>query len=256
MKLQVMSDLHEEFYRKEPYLTGDKLVPEADAVLLAGDIFVGPKLDRGEHYKTLGKTFYYIPGNHEYYGGNWFLTSGKIRDFFENSNVVFMSDDTKLLDNGRVRLIGSTLWTDFWVSTPTGGKEHHGMYCRRGMADFDVIEGLTTDRWLDRHNRSRDYIKHVLSNKHDGPTIVMTHFMPSAKSSHPRFHGSPLNGGFYCELDHLIEEYQPDYWIHGHTHDCFDYMIGKTRVICNPKGYPYANGNENKNFNTKLIIEV
>ena len=27
------------------------------------------------------------------------------------------------------------------------------------------------------------------------------------------------------------------YWIHGHTHDACDYMIGDTRVLCNPRGY-------------------
>jgi hypothetical protein len=26
-------------------------------------------------------------------------------------------------------------------------------------------------------------------------------------------------------------------WTHGHTHDPFDYMVGKTRVVCNPRGY-------------------
>jgi hypothetical protein len=26
-------------------------------------------------------------------------------------------------------------------------------------------------------------------------------------------------------------------WTHGHMHDPFDYMIGSTRVVCNPRGY-------------------
>ena len=26
-------------------------------------------------------------------------------------------------------------------------------------------------------------------------------------------------------------------WTHGHTHEDFDYMIGSTRIICNPRGY-------------------
>jgi hypothetical protein len=26
-------------------------------------------------------------------------------------------------------------------------------------------------------------------------------------------------------------------WTHGHTHELFDYMIGDTRVVCNPRGY-------------------
>ena len=26
-------------------------------------------------------------------------------------------------------------------------------------------------------------------------------------------------------------------WTHGHTHHEFDYMVGSTRVVCNPRGY-------------------
>jgi len=26
-------------------------------------------------------------------------------------------------------------------------------------------------------------------------------------------------------------------WTHGHTHEEFDYMVGTTRVVCNPRGY-------------------
>ena len=26
-------------------------------------------------------------------------------------------------------------------------------------------------------------------------------------------------------------------WTHGHTHHAFDYVIGETRVVCNPRGY-------------------
>jgi len=27
-------------------------------------------------------------------------------------------------------------------------------------------------------------------------------------------------------------------WIHGHSHDRCDYLLGKTRVVANPLGYP------------------
>jgi len=28
-------------------------------------------------------------------------------------------------------------------------------------------------------------------------------------------------------------------WLHGHTHSPRDYVIGTTRVVCNPRGYPH-----------------
>ncbi|RII29707.1 MAG: hypothetical protein CXR30_10315 [Geobacter sp.] len=34
-----------------------------------------------------------------------------------------------------------------------------------------------------------------------------------------------------------IIDHGPDLWAHGHTHNSFDYTIGKTRVVVNPYGY-------------------
>ena len=28
-------------------------------------------------------------------------------------------------------------------------------------------------------------------------------------------------------------------WLHGHTHAPRDYVVGTTRVVCNPRGYPH-----------------
>ena len=41
-------------------------------------------------------------------------------------------------------------------------------------------------------------------------------------------------------------------WIHGHTHDSFDYEVAGTRVICNPKGYHI----ENRAFQSDLTVTV
>ncbi len=62
---------------------------------------------------------------------------------------------------------------------------------------------------------------------------------------------------FARNLDSLVE--QAEYWIHGHTHDSFDYGLGMCRVMCNPRGYPVnrmTGTYENPNFNPQLIIGV
>jgi hypothetical protein len=41
-------------------------------------------------------------------------------------------------------------------------------------------------------------------------------------------------------------------WIHGHTHDSFNYSVAGTRVLANPKGYV----NENKAFDPSLVVTV
>ena len=40
------------------------------------------------------------------------------------------------------------------------------------------------------------------------------------------------------DLAPLVERYQPALWIHGQTHEACDYLIGQTRIVCNPRGYP------------------
>jgi predicted phosphodiesterase len=45
-------------------------------------------------------------------------------------------------------------------------------------------------------------------------------------------------------------------WIHGHTHDSFDYSRNGTRVVCNPRGYVTRRGAENNEFDPALIVEV
>jgi hypothetical protein len=45
-------------------------------------------------------------------------------------------------------------------------------------------------------------------------------------------------------------------WIHGHTHDSFDYLLNGTRIVCNPRGYARSGVNENPLFDPDLIIPV
>jgi len=45
-------------------------------------------------------------------------------------------------------------------------------------------------------------------------------------------------------------------WIHGHTHDSFDYVVNGTRVVCNPRGYAPNGVNENARFDANLCVDV
>lgn len=42
-------------------------------------------------------------------------------------------------------------------------------------------------------------------------------------------------------------------YIHSHVHSEYDYAIGRTRVICNPRGYP---DDPNEGFIPDLVIEI
>jgi predicted phosphodiesterase len=65
---------------------------------------------------------------------------------------------------------------------------------------------------------------------------------------------APLNPGFYSSLDHLMEFYDIDYWLHGHTHQSVEYEVGGCKVRMNPRGY--GDAPENLTYNPELRIEV
>lgn len=247
-----MSDVHDEFYSdRESVLPKLLKQSKADYILLAGDILVPGTMNRLINLK-LDTPILYVMGNHEFYRGSWEGTIPYNKKVCANTNITVLENEQVILSKEKVRLIGATLWTDFWVPTIIG-KEYHGNNCVKGMTDFDIIIGLLLSKWEDRHKESLKFIKSCLEAKHDGPTIVMTHHAPSFKSNHVTYKNSPISGGFCSDLEYLIEEHQPDYWVHGHCHESFNYQVGKTRIICNPMGYPHELNNE---FNKNFVIEV
>jgi hypothetical protein len=50
-----------------------------------------------------------------------------------------------------------------------------------------------------------------------------------------------MNGAFASDLSEFImDRPQIKLWTHGHMHNQSDYMMGTTRVVCNPRGYSGA----------------
>ena len=108
-------------------------------------------------------------------------------------------------------------------------------------AQFDIHV-----RWLER----------ALAKPYAGSTVVITHHAPSRRSIHPRFADSLLNACFVSDAERLLDGSRARLWIHGHTHDSFDYALNGTRVVCNPRGYVKNGVNENPRFDPNLVIEV
>ena len=92
---------------------------------------------------------------------------------------------------------------------------------------------------VEDHKKMLDYIQNIIEGKHDEKFVVVGHHAPSRASTHPRYKNETLmNGGYSSSLDdYIIDHPQIKLWTHGHTHEDFDYMIGSTRVVCNPRGY-------------------
>jgi Icc-related predicted phosphoesterase len=135
-------------------------------------------------------------------------------------------------------------------------------FAERALMDFstikirneDDVRGLTPFDTLQFHLESVSFLENILSEKFEGVTIVLTHHAPTPSSVAQRFEGSLLSPAFASNLVPLILAHQPDLWVHGHVHDSFNYMIGATRVVCNPRGYfPHE---LNPEFDPTLVIEV
>jgi hypothetical protein len=87
-----------------------------------------------------------------------------------------------------------------------------------------------------------------------GHSLVVTPHLPPPRSIAPQYAGSSLNRFFVAEdAAGLVERSGDRLWIHGHTHTPCDYVIGETRVVCNPRGYP---GELSNGFNRALVVEV
>lgn len=253
MKLWVVSDLHLEFRRKR------NLAPpvpprEADVLVLAGDIDVGLEGLAWARESLHGRPVVYVNGNHEYYGFDWFRLVDRAREATAGSHVHFLENEAREI--GGVRFIGATLWTDFKLYGDHREREAIDA-CRKVMYDFPKIAGLTADAWKLRHAQSRAFLEDELVGRDNARTVVVTHHLPAWQSVSPRFAQDTTSAAFATDLAALIEETQPALWIHGHTHDSFDYRIGRTRVVCNPAGYPLPTGRlENEAWQPDLLVDV
>lgn len=92
---------------------------------------------------------------------------------------------------------------------------------------------------VEDHKKMTGYIRQIIEGKFDEKFVVCGHHAPSRLSTHPRYKNDELmNGGYSSSLDEFIIDHpQIKLWTHGHTHEPFDYMVGDTRIVCNPRGY-------------------
>lgn len=262
MKLAICSDLHLEF--GDLYLANEQ---NADLLILGGDIFVACELkdwlhDESAHIITTSASqkaradryfnfvrqcldefhhVIFIMGNHEHYHGDYAETAKTISDTFGVfNNFHFLDKQHKIIND--VLFYGGTLWTDM------NGEDPITMYqIRTMMNDFNCVKNtgeegkkvFMPEDAVEDHFAFRRGLDAVLQQHPDLPTVVVGHHAPSRASTHPRYKTEfVMNGAYSTNLDdYILDRRQIKLWTHGHTHEDFDYMIGTTRVVCNPRGY-------------------
>lgn len=265
MKIKLVSDLHLEF--SDINISNHE---NCDVLVLAGDIMVSQDLhDHPEtsygmyaniNLEDLGRRqqialryrdflkrcsfqfphVIYIAGNHEFYHGKWLQTLDILRDeCAKYTNIYFLENDQKVIND--LTFVGGTLWTNMNKGDPLTLHAARDM-----MNDYRIIrkelEGYTKLKPIDtavRHKKTLSYFKEVVESVPSKKYVIVGHHSPSFLSCHPQYTNDTLmNGCYHSDLsDFILDHPQIALWFHGHTHHAFDYMIGSTRIVCNPRGY-------------------
>jgi predicted phosphodiesterase len=250
MKIRVLSDLHLEFRDWTPPAA------DADVIVLAGDIHVGVRGLEWAREQFPTTPVIYVVGNHEFYGGQMQDRLATLRQAARNLGVHLLDADELVLDD--TRFLGATLWTDFALYG-AGSRLLRAMNdAMRGMNDFRVIRHSDTKLFRPEHARGihlaqAKWLEGRFVEVFNGPTVVVTHYLPLRQSIHAKYEGDPLNPAFASDLTRLVGP-PVTLWIHGHTHESFDYVVNGTRVVCNPRGYLPME--PNFAFDPGLIIEA
>ena len=271
MKVALASDVHLEFGPISLENTEN-----ADVLILSGDICVAKDIlnrddngifDRFSRSNTIHTFFQeccerfphvvYVMGNHEHYHGDYANTLTILRDRFgylANLHIL----DKEMVQLGGVSFIGGTLWTDMNKEDSITLLHMKGMMndirCvdnSKNVVSFKTFDEdnnvvfktraakFTPEDAVVDHRAMLEYIRLMIEGKFDQKFVVVGHHSPSKLSTKPQYEDEVImNGGYSSDLSEFILDHpQIKLWTHGHTHHKFDYMIGSTRIVCNPRGY-------------------
>lgn len=253
MRIGLVSDLHLSVSGL-PFPRAD-----VDVLVLAGDIArpaAAMKWARETPVPTL-----YVAGNHEFYGSDLVTTYQVLEAEARGSTIQVLERKEWIF--GNVRFLGCTLWSDYRLAGSEAERQDAASQATRFTHDYSRIR-LSPD-FPDLFSpaasqllflQSVAWLEDCFARPHSGPTVVVTHFAPSRQSISPQFAGSPVNACFVSDLEAEIHRWAPALWLHGHTHDSFDYAVGRTRVVCNARGYVRNGEVENQGFAPDFVIDL
>lgn len=218
----------------------------------------------------------YIAGNHEHYDGDYANTLSILKDrlsYLKNVNVL----DREFIEIDDTIFFGGTLWTDMNKEDPLTlyeirrkmndfriVEDSSNLVTYKAYIQKDKPVGMTDEDWLKvpyeerhrtefktrtgylspetvvvEHKSFLNYLKAGIESRPEMKWIVCGHHSPSKKSTKPRYEWDTLvNGAYSSDLsDFILSHPQIKLWTHGHTHHGFEYKIGETTILCNPRGY-------------------
>lgn len=280
MKIQLLSDLHLE----ANWAWQAQAAPEADLLVLAGDIGsyqAGTRLSDVNFGLTRFSPRYgwpcpviFVPGNHEYDGLDFEQAHDLMQTACERLGIIWLERQVSIwrkTDKQPVRIIGTTLWTDFdaFAPRPIQGRGANQDKRKSALSARDKAfraanhylrktgtrlrgEAMLAEQVRAQGLLCQTWLAHALQEPFDGKTVVVTHFAPSLQSADPRYGLTPGTAGFCNTLDHLMP--LASHWLHGHLHTANHYRHQGCEVLANPLGF--ASKGEQDRFNPLMCINI
>jgi len=217
----------------------------------------------------------YVMGNHEHYDYDIRDTYNRLKvELADLPNIHLLEKET--WEHNDITFVGATLWTDMnkddsltkwhcgqkmndfqlvknsnrmthhknvvYAKNPDGSglhlKDTEGNLVIERVDHYEKVSRWSVEDCIQDHDKAVDYIKIAVGDK-SKKFVVCTHHAPTFNSVAECYkHDTLMNGAFASDLSELImNRPQIKLWTHGHMHNVSDYMVGETRVVCNPRGY-------------------
>lgn len=257
-KFRVVSDLH-----LDCCMMGPRPEIGAEVAIVAGDVLNGTNaLSIPQLLSDLfpEPTILFVPGNHEGYRlVDYDKMVEAVRAECAGTRVKMLARAEHEMADGTL-VLGATLWTDFKVFGKRQVDEAKAA-AAACMMDYRAVhrEGvpITPDDTLEWHRRDRAWIEELSRARKGRRMAMVTHHAPRRESLAPKYALDLSSGGFVSDLPTVVLE-PFALWVHGHTHTGFDYKVGHTRVVCNPRGYTRNPelSDENPSFQPDLLVEI
>ena len=262
MKVDILSDLHLDFYFKPHLTTSENIISlfgdiftdnstrkMGDVLIIAGDI--GHYNEQNiEILKIFQEKFYKhiicVLGNHDYY-----LVGSEAKYTFENDSFKRVKDMRKLINQEKniycldgeviaidgVKFGGADSWYDgnyiekYYTNLDNN---HINLLWNGNINDSKLIKGIS--RFDDISKLEIKKLESIYQNC----DVMITHVNPSFDEKHidKKYHNSPINTFFTFDGSQFYKNASMKYWVFGHTHDAIEYEMQGVNFLCNPLGYP------------------
>ena len=257
MKIDILSDLHIDFYFKNNpnkdsiYTLYKNTLGTGDILIVAGDL--GHYNIQNLHVLRLIKeVFKYkyiicVLGNHDYYlvdySNKTNYKQNSLNRIQEMRNLINKEEGMYCLDGNIVEINGVKFggcdsWYDGeytlrYFSKKFLSNSYLSLLYRMTMADADYVYGI---KWLKYAKEQKKKIEDIYKEAN----VMITHVNPSIEKEHQnkKYQNEDITGFFTFDGSHFLKNGSMKFWIFGHTHERIEYETLGVKCLCNPMGYP------------------